>query len=249
MGAQVLREAEARAAAVDAEWAVLAPRLAGDPARYPPAEYSRARFGAALAAAIAHAAFLPAAGCFALVPVLSAARRTGDEAGAALDYDPAREAVTLTAARPYRRAPQTWLPASCGRFRRLARGGHDSGRMPAVLCWCRGCWPCGARRMRRVRSWRVAFVRGLVAPADAQPAAAPHPRIQSFSCWEGCEWTVLPVKLHLTCASVWKCRASGAPTRRLVHWPQARRGGGHPGRPAERGAAARNRHAGGRQPG
>ena len=104
-GAQVLREAEARAAAVDAEWAALAPRLAAEPARYPSLAYSRARFGAALAAAIAHAAFLPAAGCFALVPVLSHARRTGAEAGAALDYDPAREAVTLTAARAYRRAP------------------------------------------------------------------------------------------------------------------------------------------------
>ena len=34
--AQVLREAEARAAAVDAEWAQLQPQLAGDPLRYPP---------------------------------------------------------------------------------------------------------------------------------------------------------------------------------------------------------------------
>ena len=33
---QVLREAEARAAAVDAEWAQLQPQLARDPQRYPP---------------------------------------------------------------------------------------------------------------------------------------------------------------------------------------------------------------------
>lgn len=34
--AQVLREAEARAAAIDAEWAQLAPQLTADPQRYPP---------------------------------------------------------------------------------------------------------------------------------------------------------------------------------------------------------------------
>jgi len=64
--------------------------------------YTREGFGAALAAVVARAAFLPSAGCFAVVPLLSHARRTGDERGAVLDYDPSREAVTLTAARPYR---------------------------------------------------------------------------------------------------------------------------------------------------
>ena len=64
--------------------------------------YTREGFGAALAAVVARAAFLPSAGCFAVVPLLSHTRRTADERGAVLDYDPAREAVTLTAARPYR---------------------------------------------------------------------------------------------------------------------------------------------------
>lgn len=72
--------------------------------------YSREGFGAALATVVATAAYLPSAGCFALAPLLCAARRTGDEAGAELDYDAGREAVTLTAARLHRRALQSAEP-------------------------------------------------------------------------------------------------------------------------------------------
>ncbi len=66
----------------------------------------------------------------------------------------------------------------------------------------------GAELARHVRA------RGLVASADAQPAAALHARFQSFSCWEGCEWTMLPVKLHLTVCvcvevlGVWRTHAA-----------------------------------------
>ena len=65
-----------------------------------------------MSVALAHAAFLPAAACFALLPLVSLGARTGnEEAGAVLDYDLARERVTLTAARDVR-----W---SCRGFRGL----------------------------------------------------------------------------------------------------------------------------------
>lgn len=78
--------------------------------------YNLEAFGDAMSVALAHAAFLPAAACFALLPLVSLGAKTGNEAaGAVLDYDLSRERVTLTAARdvgcvaPARRNCQVWL--------------------------------------------------------------------------------------------------------------------------------------------
>lgn len=51
---------------------------------------------------LAHAAYLPSAQCFAMLPLVGAFRRTGSGAGAVLDYDLARQAVTVVAQRSYR---------------------------------------------------------------------------------------------------------------------------------------------------
>lgn len=51
---------------------------------------------------LAHAAYLPSAQCFALLPLVGGFRRTGSASGAVLDYDLERQAVTLVAQRPYR---------------------------------------------------------------------------------------------------------------------------------------------------
>lgn len=65
--------------------------------------YNLGAFGDAMSVVLAHAAFLPAAACFALLPLVSLGARTGNEAsGAVLDYDLARERVTLTASRSTR---------------------------------------------------------------------------------------------------------------------------------------------------
>lgn len=45
---------------------------------------------------LAAALYLPAAQCFALVPLLSSLRRSGAETAATLDYDAQRESVTVT---------------------------------------------------------------------------------------------------------------------------------------------------------
>jgi hypothetical protein len=50
---------------------------------------------------LAQAADLPSAGCFALLPLLGALRRTGGRGGAELDYDPETGAATLVARRQY----------------------------------------------------------------------------------------------------------------------------------------------------
>ncbi len=51
---------------------------------------------------LAAAVYLPAASCFALVPLISSVRRSGRPEAAALDYDVERESVTVTAAADYR---------------------------------------------------------------------------------------------------------------------------------------------------
>jgi histone-lysine N-methyltransferase SETD3 len=59
----------------------------------------------AMSVVLAHAAYLPSAQCFALLPLVGAFHRTGSSAGAVLDYDLEAEAVTLVAQRTYRRVP------------------------------------------------------------------------------------------------------------------------------------------------
>lgn len=96
-GSPVLAEARARDAALDAAHAALV-EAAGGAA---PSWLSRQAFRDAVAVVTATAAYLPAAGCFALLPVLSRARRSGAADAARLDYDEARGAAVLTAARAY----------------------------------------------------------------------------------------------------------------------------------------------------
>lgn len=51
---------------------------------------------------LAAAAYLPSAQCFALLPLVGAAGRTGSSSGATLDYDLDKQAVTIVANRSYR---------------------------------------------------------------------------------------------------------------------------------------------------
>lgn len=56
----------------------------------------------AMSVVLAHAAYLPTAQCFALLPLVGGFSRTGSTSGAVLDYDLERQAVTVVAQRPYR---------------------------------------------------------------------------------------------------------------------------------------------------
>ena len=68
-------------------------------------------FAAAMSVVLAHAAYLSSASCFALLPLVTLAPKTGNQAlGAALDYDLQREVVTLTAASSIRQGPVQTLP-------------------------------------------------------------------------------------------------------------------------------------------
>lgn len=51
---------------------------------------------------IAHAAYLPSAQCFALLPIASTLARTGADTACALDYDVEQGCVTLTAQKTVR---------------------------------------------------------------------------------------------------------------------------------------------------
>lgn len=103
-GSPVLAEARSREAALRQEWQEIAAAAAaaGSPADYPPATFNEAAFLEGMSLVLAHAAYLPSAQCFALLPLVGGLRRTGSAAGAALDYDTERQAVTLVAQRPYR---------------------------------------------------------------------------------------------------------------------------------------------------
>ena len=68
--------------------------------------FNEGAFLAAMSVVLAAAVYLPAAQCFALVPLLSSLRRSGRESAAVLDYDAARESVTVTASAPLRWAPR-----------------------------------------------------------------------------------------------------------------------------------------------
>lgn len=98
--------ADERAAALAAEWATLAPALAAEPSSFSPSVWSERAFGDALAVVLACAVLLPAAECFALLPLAGAARRRaagplGDGVTALLDYDAGRGGVVLLAQAPH----------------------------------------------------------------------------------------------------------------------------------------------------
>jgi hypothetical protein len=57
---------------------------------------------------LACATYLPSAQCFALLPLAGAFSRTGSVAGATLDYDLDRQAVTVVASRSYRWVQGIW---------------------------------------------------------------------------------------------------------------------------------------------
>ena len=118
-GSTVLQEARSREAALRQEWQQIAGALeeasaaaaaaadngAAAPCLLPPAAataFSEPAFLAAMTVVLAHAAYLPSAQCFALLPLVGGLRRTGSAAGAALDYDEERQAVVLVAQLPYR---------------------------------------------------------------------------------------------------------------------------------------------------
>ena len=89
------------------------------------AVYNEAAFCSAFSVIVATAAFLPAANCFALLPLVSGAMaRTGNGNGCDLDFDPELNAVVVTAVRPYR----------CGPGRRGIAGGGLRGQS----VWWRG---------------------------------------------------------------------------------------------------------------
>ncbi len=58
---------------------------------------------------LAAAVYLPAARCFALVPLVSSVRRSGRPDAAVLDYDADRESVTVTAGEDYRCSRLSYL--------------------------------------------------------------------------------------------------------------------------------------------
>jgi histone-lysine N-methyltransferase SETD3 len=98
----VLEEARARQAALQEQWAELAPRVAADPGRYDPAAFNEAAFMRAFCVVLANSAFLPSAELFALLPLAGRLGRTGNGNGADLDFDAATGTVVLKAGRPYR---------------------------------------------------------------------------------------------------------------------------------------------------
>ena len=69
----------------------------------------------AMSVVLAHAAYLPTAQCFALLPLVGGFCRTGSTSGAVMDYDLDRQAVTVVAQRPYRCARVGVVPAAVGR--------------------------------------------------------------------------------------------------------------------------------------
>ncbi|PRW58899.1 rubisco small subunit N-methyltransferase [Chlorella sorokiniana] len=102
-GSPVLQEARTREQALRQEWQQIAEAMAaaGSSAAYPAAVFNEQAFLEAMSVVLAYAAYLPSAQCFALLPLVGGFRRTGSAAGAVLDYDLERQAVTLVAQRPY----------------------------------------------------------------------------------------------------------------------------------------------------
>ncbi|CAL8465053.1 g4588 [Coccomyxa elongata] len=99
-----LKECRQRRAALQQEWENIAQQItSSDGRRFSEEVYNREAFERAMSVVLAHAAYLPSAACFALLPLAAQAPRTGDESGALLDYDLQRERVIICATCPYRR--------------------------------------------------------------------------------------------------------------------------------------------------
>ncbi|KAL4445791.1 hypothetical protein ABPG77_008990 [Micractinium sp. CCAP 211/92] len=111
-GSPVLTEARAREAALRQEWQELAAAMAAaaeSTATYPASVFNEQAFLEAMSVVLAHAAYLPTAQCFALLPLVGGFSRTGSTSGAVLDYDLERQAVTVVAQRPYSQGEEVLL--------------------------------------------------------------------------------------------------------------------------------------------
>ena len=93
LGSPVLAEARTREAALREEWASVSAAL--DAAQsggqladgFPRAAFTEAAFLDAVSVVLAHAIYLESVGCFALLPVVSMMRRTGNGDGCDVDFD------------------------------------------------------------------------------------------------------------------------------------------------------------------
>eukprot|EP00884_Botryococcus_braunii_P013165 jgi/Botrbrau1/2184/Bobra.101_2s0019.2 len=108
-GSPTLPEAEIREAALRSEWQSLAASMAEDPTNFPPGRFSEEDFLNAMSVVFGYAAYLENAQCFALLPLATLVRRTGNENGCLLDYNLERGSVTLTTTRPYREGQKVLL--------------------------------------------------------------------------------------------------------------------------------------------
>ncbi|KAK9824456.1 hypothetical protein WJX72_010403 [[Myrmecia] bisecta] len=100
-GSPTLPEAESRAAALESEWTALAEAFQQERQLNSDA-FTKTAFFDAMSVVLATATYLPAAQCFALLPIANLLRRTGNEDGASLDYNLETGSVNLTATQPYR---------------------------------------------------------------------------------------------------------------------------------------------------
>ena len=103
-GSQVLDEARARETAIRSEWHDIINDCASLKALGDASD-----FLSAMMTVLAKAAYLPAAQCFALLPIIGSLRRTGSASGATLDYDFDRESVVLRATRGYEKGEEVKL--------------------------------------------------------------------------------------------------------------------------------------------
>ena len=121
----------------------------------------------AMSVVLAHAAYLPAAQCFALLPLAGAFRRTGSGSGAVLDYDVERGAVTVVAQRSYR-----W-----------------AGGPPGWHTWWEACSAGRQAGSRGTRTW-LASLRRQRRLATQRPSLQPCPALPCPACSPGQEVAV-----------------------------------------------------------
>ena len=113
--------------------------------------FNRDAFCRAFAAVLACATFLPAAGCFALVPLAATLPRTGDTSGASLDYDAASGNVHLKAQRRLGWGPAAWsLVAALP----VLLHGWTHASVHAPRCKCAACRAAAAGTLKAADSQR-----------------------------------------------------------------------------------------------
>ncbi|KAL4859859.1 Nucleolar GTP-binding protein 1 [Chlorella vulgaris] len=101
-GSPVQEEARTRQQALRQEWTdvvALAHKSSSGSAAFPVDAFNEQAFLEAMSVVLMHAAYLPSAQCFAMLPLVGGFCRTGSSSGALLDYDLERGAVTVVAQR------------------------------------------------------------------------------------------------------------------------------------------------------